>query len=68
LGIRLQVFLFTDKEETPAVFNALAANMRNYKYIFADVHSSQEEVMEKFGVEKVRNSAHRNLPQHIAVD
>jgi hypothetical protein len=50
----LQVFLFTDKEETPAVFNALAANMRNYKYIFADVHSSQGEVMEKFGVEKVR--------------
>lgn len=48
-----QVFLFTDKDETPPVFNALAANMRKYKYLFADVHSSDRELMEKFGIEKV---------------
>ncbi|KAK9807192.1 hypothetical protein WJX73_006186 [Symbiochloris irregularis] len=48
-----KVLLFTDKEATPRLFAALAANMRNRSMLFADVHTSQTAVMEKFGVKKV---------------
>lgn len=47
------VFLFTDKEETPTVYAALSVNLRKYKYKFADVHSSDAELMKQFNIKKV---------------
>lgn len=49
-----KILLFTDKEATPRMFAALAANMRNRSMLFADVHTSQSAVLEQFGVKKVR--------------
>ena len=48
-----RVFLFTDKEETPTVYAALSVNLRKYKYKFADVHSSDGELMKQFSIKKV---------------
>ena len=48
-----RVFLFTDKNETPAVYAALSVNLRKYKYKFADVHKSDGALMQQFGVKKV---------------
>ena len=48
-----RVFLFTDKDETPAVYAALSVNLRRYKYKFADVHSSEAALMQQFNVKKV---------------
>lgn len=47
------VILFTDKEETPAVYAALSANLRKYKYRFVDVHRSDATLMKDFNVQKV---------------
>ena len=49
-----RVFLFTDKDETPAVYAALSVNLRRYKYKFADVHKSDKALMQQFNVQKVR--------------
>jgi hypothetical protein len=48
------IILFTDKEETPPVFAALSVNLRKYKYRFADVHSSDTDLMQQFHIQKVR--------------
>ncbi|KAK9818342.1 hypothetical protein WJX72_010973 [[Myrmecia] bisecta] len=50
---RPKVILFTTKEATPAVFNALAVNFRNYSFVFGDVHGSDAAVVEQFNVKKV---------------
>jgi len=50
---RRQVFLVTDKDATPGVFAALSVNLRKYKYVFADVHSSDAEAVARLGVKKV---------------
>lgn len=47
------VFLFTDKEETPAVYAALSVNLRKYRYKFGEVHSSEAALMQQFNVKKV---------------
>ena len=47
------VFLFTDKEETPAVYAALSVNLRKYKYKFGEVHSGEAALMQQFNVKKV---------------
>lgn len=48
-----RVFLFTDKDETPAVYAALSVNLRKYKYKFADVHSSDSALMKQFNIKRV---------------
>ena len=48
-----RVFLFTDKDETPAVYAALSVNLRRYKYKFADVHKSAKALMQQFNIKKV---------------
>lgn len=48
-----KILLFTDKAETPALFAALAVNLRNRSLLFGDVHSSQAEAMQQFSVSKV---------------
>ena len=50
-----QVFLVTDKDATPGVFAALSVNLRKYKYVFADIHSSDAEAVARLGVKKVRD-------------
>ena len=50
-----KVLLFTDKDATPPLFAALSINLRARRLLFADVHSSQQDVMEQFGVSKVRH-------------
>ncbi|CAK0750414.1 hypothetical protein CVIRNUC_001989 [Coccomyxa viridis] len=51
------VFLFTDKEETPAVYAALSVNLRKYKYKFGEVHSGEAALMQQFNVKKVPSMA-----------
>ena len=49
-----QVFLITDKDATPGVFAALSVNLRKYRFVFADVHSSDAEALQRLGVKKVK--------------
>lgn len=61
-----RVFLFTDKDETPAVYAALSVNLRRYKYKFADVHKSDAALMQQFNVKKVgrtRLGLHTPVPR-----
>ncbi len=53
LPVRRKVFLVTDKDATPGVFAALSANLRKYKYVFADIHSSDAQAVKRLGVDKV---------------
>lgn len=48
-----KVVLFTDKEETPGVFRALAASFRKYQLLFFTIHSSDAHARKTFSVEKV---------------
>ena len=48
-----KVVLFTDKEETPGVFRALAASFRKYQLLFFTIHSSDAQARKTFSVEKV---------------
>lgn len=47
------MFLVTDKDATPGVFAALSANLRKYKYVFADIHSSDAQAVKRLNVDKV---------------
>ena len=51
---QLQVILFTERDSTPGIFGALSVNLRKAGYDFADVHSSSKQILEEFGVHKVR--------------
>ena len=44
-----KVLLLTNRPETPALFNALAANFRQHRLAFGDVHSSDTEAVEFLG-------------------
>ena len=46
------MLLFTDKDSTPPVFEALAANLESLGLVFADVSASQADVLEQFSVDK----------------
>ena len=48
-----KLVLFTDKEETPGLFRALAASFRKYKLLFFTIHSSDAEARKVFSVDKV---------------
>ena len=50
----MQIILFTNKDETPAVFRALAANGHSLGFRFADVHESEQELLKEFNIKKVR--------------
>ncbi len=61
-----RVFLFTEKDETPAMYAALSVNLRKYNYKFADVHKSEGPLMKQFNIKKVRCcSLYACLPQTI---
>ena len=49
----MQIILFTNKPETPGIFRALAANLRNTTFQFADVSSESVGILEQFGIKKV---------------
>ena len=49
----MQIVLFTSKAETPGIFRALAANMRNTTFLFADVSAESVGILEQFGIKKV---------------
>ncbi|GAX77546.1 hypothetical protein CEUSTIGMA_g4990.t1 [Chlamydomonas eustigma] len=53
--IAVKILLFTNKEEAPGVFKALAVNFRHrgYGLNFGWAHSSQKELMKKHQVSKV---------------
>ena len=61
-----QVLLFTDKDSTPPVFEALAANLESQGLVFADVSADQAAALEQFSVDKARTILHhaawRQLP------
>ncbi|KAK9863506.1 hypothetical protein WJX84_008794 [Apatococcus fuscideae] len=48
-----KIVLFTSKAETPGIFRALAANMRNTTFLFADVSAESVGILEQFGIKKV---------------
>lgn len=48
-----KLVLFTDKEETPGLFRALAASFRKYKLLFFTMHSSDEQARKTFNIQKV---------------
>lgn len=48
-----KVVLFTDKEDTPGMFRALAASFRNYQLLFFTIHSSDAQARKTFSVDKV---------------
>lgn len=48
-----KLVLFTDKEDTPGMFRALAASFRKYKLLFFTIHSSDEQAKKTFGIQKV---------------
>ena len=50
---RPKVLLFTDKPQTPPLFQALAANLEPLGLLFADVAAQDAGVLQQFGVEKV---------------
>lgn len=50
----VQIILFTNKNETPALFRALAANGQALGFGFADAHESEQALMKEFNVKKVR--------------
>lgn len=52
----MQIILFTNKDETPALFRALAANGQALGFGFADVHESEEALLKEFNVKKVRKA------------
>ena len=45
------MLLLTSKPETPALFNALAANFRQHRLAFGDVHSSDTEAVKFLGAD-----------------
>lgn len=57
----MQIILFTNKDETPAVFRALAQNGQELGFAFADVHESEETLMKEFNVKKVRRAHHSRV-------
>lgn len=46
-----KVLLLTSKPETPAMFNALAANFRQRHFAFGDVHNSDTEAVKFLGAD-----------------
>ena len=50
---RPKVLLFTDKPQTPPLFQALAANLEPLGLLFADVAAQDAEALQQLGVEKV---------------
>ena len=52
---RVQVLLFTDKDTTPPLLQALSANLEPLGLLFADVHAEDKEVLQQFGVDKVHS-------------
>ena len=46
-----KVLLLTSKPETPALFNALAANFRRHRMAFGDMHSSDTEAVKFLGAD-----------------
>ena len=46
-----KVLLLTSKPETPALFNALAANFRQHSLAFGDVHSSDTDAVKFLGTD-----------------
>lgn len=57
-----KVVLFTDKEETPGVFRALAASFRKYQLLFFTIHSSDAQARKTFSVEKIPSVVLAFLP------
>ncbi|KAL0020067.1 hypothetical protein WJX79_001481 [Trebouxia sp. C0005] len=57
-----KVVLFTDKEETPGVFRALAASFRKYQLLFFTIHSSDSQARQTFSVEKIPSVVLAFLP------
>ncbi|KAL3148687.1 hypothetical protein ABBQ38_014102 [Trebouxia sp. C0009 RCD-2024] len=48
-----KVVLFTDKEETPGMFRALAASFRKYNLLFFTMRASDEQALKTFNIQKV---------------
>lgn len=48
-----KLVLFTDKEDTPGMFRALAASFRKYNLQFFTIHSSDMQAMKQFSIIKV---------------
>ncbi|KAL3137374.1 hypothetical protein ABBQ32_006902 [Trebouxia sp. C0010 RCD-2024] len=48
-----KVVLFTDKEETPGMFRALAASFRKHNLLFFTMHASDEQAIKTFNIQKV---------------
>eukprot|EP00898_Chlorokybus_atmophyticus_P004427 jgi/Chlat1/4986/Chrsp32S04962 len=46
-----RVFLFTEKEETPGIYKALAVNLRD-KFGFAQVHKDEENIITSLSITK----------------
>ena len=47
-----KVVLFTDKEDTPGMFRALAASFRKYNLLFYTLHASDEQAKKTFNIQK----------------
>lgn len=48
-----KLVLFTDKEDTPGMFRALAASFQKYSLHFFTIHSSDQQAMKQFSITKV---------------
>lgn len=48
-----QVLLFTNKEEAPLLFRALASNLRSTGAMFGTVHEREAEILANFKIKKV---------------
>lgn len=48
-----KVVLFTDKDETPGMYKALAYGFRDHGFLFGDVHARDKKILQQFNVPKV---------------
>lgn len=60
------MLLFTNKEQTPPLFAALAANTRDLGFGFGAVHDSEAGVLEDFKVKTVWPPAICHRPQTLS--
>ena len=52
-----KLVLFTDKEDTPGMFRALAASFRKYHLHFFTIHSGDKQALKQFSITKVGAAA-----------
>lgn len=57
-----KLVLFTDKEDTPGMFRALAASFRKYKLHFFTIHASDKQALKQFSITKVGAADQAHVP------